>query len=352
VISLRKEEKFYMKIKILPIDKKNRYFYKLTKILIKEENFNVKIIDEFLKYSIEENNIMQFIEIYFKIMDDIYKKEKKTTRGMGLIIKYMPTTFKYLYSKGNIETMHVEILFKKIEILYERYGINTRRIHQEKFKYYVNLGMWEKSFKSFSKWMNTNIDENSFSIGLEEADRAYYYFLIGDRQTGKHIFENVENGILRDRNLRIETIPRNLKYQIEEGNLEGAVQQAITLYKMTQKRERNLHINSELMKIIFLYKETMAFEIWRREYNNYLKTPNDFDRFHFGVVTHLLYKSFINNKKSSKQTMKMKKVVEEMYSIQEMYDTKNKNTHFKEEIFFWENVFQAIETYRLKQEEG
>jgi hypothetical protein len=124
---------------------------------------------------------------------------------------------------------------------------------------------------------------------------------------------------------------------------------------MTQKKEKYLLLNSELMKIIFLYKESMAFEIWRREYLNYLSTPNEFDKFHFGVGTYLLYRSFIKNKKSSKQTMKMKRVIEEMYKIQEKYDIKNKNTHFKEEIFFWENIYQAIELYQnitLNKDEG
>ena len=352
---MSKEEELYKKIKKLPINRRNKYLYKVTKILIEGKNYNVKIIDNFFTFSVEQNKIRQFIELYFKILEDVYKKEARASQSIGILIKYMPDTIKFLYSKSNIETMHVEIFFKKMEILLERYGFSKRRIHQEKFKYYVHIGMWEKSFKCFTKWMNEPIDEKFINLGIEEADRAYYYFLIGDRQTGKHIYDSVETGLLIDKNLKIETTPRNLKYQIEGGDLEGAIQKAITIYKMTQKKERYLLLNSELMKIIFLYKESMAFEIWRREYLNYLSTPNEFDKFHFGVGTYLLYRSFIKNKKSSKQTMKMKRVIEEMYKIQEKYDLKNKNTHFKEEIFFWENIYQAIELYQnitLNKEEG
>jgi hypothetical protein len=195
--------------------------------------------------------------------------------------------------------------------------------------------------------MDENRDRASGSDASEEAERAYYYYLIGDNKTGEQIFETIDKGILTEKNLKLETTPRLYRYMLEEGNLDIALDKAFAIYNITKRKERYLSINAEAIKMIYLYNDKIAYDMWKRERWCYLTTENEYDRFQFGVATFLIYRNFSRVRKNSRIMMEMKRIVEEMYKIQNKYDQKNKNTHFIEEIMFWEKIQNGIEKQKL-----
>lgn len=326
--------------------RKIKYYRWLIQHMMKEGIFVKEISYAYLKNLNEYNFIQQFMVYYFITLDQIYDSKENEGEKLSVIIDFTPAMIKYMYASPDMQVIHVEIYFKKLETIYRRYGLSSRRIEQEKFKYYINLGLWEKSFKSFTKWMDEKRDRASGSDASEEADRAYYYYLIGDNGTGEQIFETIDKGILTEKNLKLETTPRLYRYMLEEGKLELALEKAFAIYNLTKRKEKYLAINAEAIKIVYLYNEKIAYDMWRKEHWNFLITENEYDRFQFGVATFLIFRNFTKIRKNSKIMIEMKRIVEEMYKIQVKYDKKNKNNHFIEEIMFWEKIQNGLENQK------
>lgn len=285
----------------------------------------------------EKASIQKAIRHYLECLDIHIEK------GFNVIplLNLFPFVAKHIDSILDIYQNEISSFFKKMKALFEEHSSSLRCYYQEYYNYLMRIGRWEEGFVTYSKWMVESRSGFSESIGEEEADRAFYYFTVGDYQNGKYVFDTVKKGIESSPGTRAYAYPKAIRYFIELRDWEMIsilIQQGYTFCKNKMDRLEGI---AEIIKPLVILNPKIAFRLWKRHRYDFSNTDNYRAKYSFGISTFLLKKVF-NLDSDENIINKFTENIKEMYDIQSWMDERNGTDSYHEELMYWLEIHQAF----------
>lgn len=257
-----------------------------------------------------------------------------------ILLAEYPWMSRHIDSLIDIQQQEINDFFLHMKKIFEISGHTLRSYYQEYYSYLMRVGRWEEGFSIYSRWMVESRDKVSQSIAKEEADRAYYYFTVGDSQNGKYVFETVKKGIGSLPGIRTYSYARAVKYFFELKDWEMTSYLIHRGYDFSKNRIENLEEVAEIIKPLSVLNPKIAIKIWEKHRYHFKLTENARAKFSYGIASYLLDKSLNSYLLGSTKLRKMKVHTKEMYEIQSIMDERNGTEAYHEEIMYWLDIWK------------
>lgn len=249
----------------------------------------------------------------------------------------------------DIQQKEINDFFEHMRRIYEINSYSLRCFYQEYYNYLMRIGKWEEGFTIYSRWMVEARDDVSQSIAKEEADRAFYYFTVGDYENGKYVFETVKKGVKSSQGTRKYAYPRAAKYYLELKDWEMLSYLIQSGYQFNKDGLDSAEEVAELLKPLAILNPKIAFKLWKKNKYKFNQTENQRAKYAYGVATYLLEKTLSSQIANTKTLKKMNATIQEMYDIQGWMDERNATDAYHEELMYWVQIWDNFNRALTKE---
>ncbi|MGF7535391.1 hypothetical protein AAGG74_17205 [Bacillus mexicanus] len=258
------------------------------------------------------------------------------------LFNLFPFIAKHIDSILDINLNEINNFFERMQRLFELHSNSLRCYYQEYYNYLMRVGKWEEGFVTYSKWMVESRSGYSESIGEEEADRAFYYFSVGDYQNGKYVFDTVKKGIESSPGTRAYAYPKAIRYFLELRDWEMTNILTQQGYSFCKDKIDRLEGVADILKTLSILNPKKAIKLWKHHRYDFLKTDNSRAKFSFGISAFILNKVFKLYSNDEVIQNKFNENIKEMYDIQSLMDNRNNNEAYQDELMYWVEIQDAL----------
>lgn len=326
-------EKIYRRSLKMNTDEKIRY---LEDFILICEDFE----EPFYRYIAQFDLIAEYkktgqnyraIQLY---MDSIRIYLENTFDSKNVINEF-PWMARHIESTSSVSVSVIRNFFDSMRIVFKRNGASLRSFYQEYFSYLIRVGEWEEGLSVYTKWVVETRDSFSQSIAKEEADRAIYYFLVGDYENAKYVFQTVEKGVQSPAGTKTYAYPRVVRFFLELREWEMTSYLIQRSFDFSKNKPETIEEIAEILKPLAILNTKIALKVWKQHRYYFAQTDNQRAKFSFGVAAYLITQNMDTTLAGTHTAPKLDKNIKQMYDIQKEMDERNGNNSYHQEIMYW-----------------
>lgn len=332
----KKIEDMYLKSTKLKNGEKIKYLNQLIKMCKKERyldyeyHINFDLMDELVK----RGDAITALHLYRENIDVYLRSNVSSDK----LVEWFPWAAYHVEVDLTCPQEIINDFFSKSKQMFEKSGHCLRSYYQEYYKYLIRIGEWDEAFRQYSKWMLEKRDFAAQSVYKEEADRALYFFTVGDYKNGEWIFDTVRKGIEVSNGVRVYAYARTARYYHEMGKKNQLEHLLRWGYRYSKNKIDRLEETAEFLKIIAIEQPKLALKLWEKHKYHFERTNNDRARFSFGIATYLLSKKLGHLLVGSPTEKRMDRIIEDMFDILEWMDERNQTDAYGMELLYWKEA--------------